>query len=761
MGRNLRIGLALVLAVAGLARWAYAADEPRPSTAPATEARVLIDILRDDEARTRLIARLEEAAKPLPGSDSNRKGPVEAAEATSPPQTAGEGVLRGGEAMVRAAVLSFRDDWRTIRATARRLEGLAAIRPADAMRVIRELGPLVALSVGLAVIGRRALMPVFRRLGRAAVGLGPFRKAASVLAGIAIHLAVVLAAGAVSLILVGGLGEEAGKLSLRTYYIAGYLVAGALIVAVRAMLSPVAPELRPLPMSDRTAEVWAGRLAIVVIVVTFGELVLPQILTEIATPIVARATTVALYGAALIYLIVLVIVHRKDPARQLERLAAQDDDNAGLAILAAAAPYWHWVALPCLLILLHQAMTSVGPAIPLLIAIVEIGAALAMATLIFVFLSDVANRGVHLPDRLNRALPGVEARLASFVPGFLRALRFVLVLLWIGFVLQVTGLFEIWSLIRSRFGIDMLGVTATLVGILVVGFAIWLLVSGWVDHRLTAHHGRVPTAREQTLLALLRNFTLVALLLLGLAYALLSVGISIAPLLASAGVIGLALSWGSQKLVQDIITGVFIQFENAINVGDVVEAGGKMGTVEKLTIRSLSLRDVEGVFHIIPFSSVDAVSNHMKGFSYHVADVGIAYRGDIDAAKAAMLAAYDDLAADMEWGTKLVGGIEWFGVQELAPSAVILRARLKTRPGEQWGVGRAYTELVKRRFDAEGIEIPYPHLKVWFGADRDGTGSGSVETAGVPLQGRLAARPAKEAPRQSVAADAPTDADDD
>ena len=116
-------------------------------------------------------------------------------------------------------------------------------------------------------------------------------------------------------------------------------------------------------------------------------------------------------------------------------------------------------------------------------------------------------------------------------------------------------------------------------------------------------------------------------------FVLSELGLDIAPLLASAGVLGLAIGFGAQKMVQDIITGVFIQLENAMNVGDVVTVGGTTGSVERLTIRSASLRDVQGVYHIIPFSSVDMVSNYVKDFGYYVCDMGIAYREDTEEAK--------------------------------------------------------------------------------------------------------------------------------
>ena len=315
-------------------------------------------------------------------------------------------------------------------------------------------------------------------------------------------------------------------------------------------------------------------------------------------------------------------------------------------------------------------------------------------------------------------MPNLRGQLDAFVPPFFRLLSWIVFFVWVAFTFHTLEIARPWSWIEARFGFDFASVIASLVIILLVSYAAWLAVTTWIDHRLKPIAGQAPSARQQTLYSLLRNVLLVVILLTALAYALSSFGVSVAPLLASAGVVGLAISWGSQKLVQDVITGLFIQVENVFNVGDVIELGGRIGTVEKLTIRSVSLRDVQGVMHTIPFSSVDAVSNHMRGYSYHVADISVAYGADLDRAKDEMLAAYDDLAADFEWGTRLLGGVEWFGVETLGPNAVTLRARLKTRPGEQWAVGRAYAERVKRRFDAAGIEIPFPQLRLWTEGDR-------------------------------------------
>jgi small-conductance mechanosensitive channel len=203
-------------------------------------------------------------------------------------------------------------------------------------------------------------------------------------------------------------------------------------------------------------------------------------------------------------------------------------------------------------------------------------------------------------------------------------------------------------------------------------------------------------------------------------FVLSEIGLDIAPLLASAGVLGLAIGFGAQKMVQDIITGIFIQFENAINVGDVIAVGGTTGTVERLTIRSVSLRDYMGIYHIIPFSSVDMVSNYMRDFAYHVCDMGIAYRENVDDARDAMLDAFAELKADPDWADAILSDAEWMGLTTFGDSAVVVRLRIKTRPGKQWSLGRAYNAILKRIFDARGIEMPFPHQTIYFGEDKQG-----------------------------------------
>ncbi len=250
----------------------------------------------------------------------------------------------------------------------------------------------------------------------------------------------------------------------------------------------------------------------------------------------------------------------------------------------------------------------------------------------------------------------------------------------------------------------------------------WIVLASWIEHRLNPEDsGHMPSAREKTLLTIFRNAVAITITVMTVMIVLSEVGINIGPLIAGAGVMGLAIGFGAQKLVQDVITGIFIQLENAINTGDVVTADGITGVAEKLTIRSLGLRDLSGTFHIIPFSSVGTVSNYMREFAYHLGEYGVAYREDTDQVIIKLREAFAELMSDDELRSQILDDeLEVHGVTALADSSVNIRVRIKTLPGSQWSIGRAYNRLVKRHLDAAGIEIPFPHLTLYFGEDKEG-----------------------------------------
>lgn len=210
--------------------------------------------------------------------------------------------------------------------------------------------------------------------------------------------------------------------------------------------------------------------------------------------------------------------------------------------------------------------------------------------------------------------------------------------------------------------------------------------------------------------------TLVAAMLV-----LSEVGISIAPILAAAGVLGIAVGFGAQSLVKDYFTGLFLLLENQVRQGDVVEVAGKGGLVEEMTLRYIRLRDYEGSVHYIPNGHVDTVTNRSRGFAYAVINVGVAYREDIDEVYVLMRKVAAELRADPALAAKIVEDMEIAGVDQWAESSIVIVCRFKVMPLEQWGVRREFLYRLKKAFDAAGVEIPYPHLTVYAGQDKDGS----------------------------------------
>ena len=180
--------------------------------------------------------------------------------------------------------------------------------------------------------------------------------------------------------------------------------------------------------------------------------------------------------------------------------------------------------------------------------------------------------------------------------------------------------------------------------------------------------------------------------------------IPIEPLLAAGGILGLAVSFGSQSLVKDVLAGFFILFENQFALGDVIEVAGKSGTVERMTLRVVMLRDVRGVLHVIPNGQIATVSNLTRSWSRALVEVGLSYSADLDEALEVFRDEIERLRRDLPWKSRLEGAAD-VGVEELSQQAVVVRAMLRTVPGAQWDVAREFRRRIKNRLDAEGIPI--------------------------------------------------------
>lgn len=218
--------------------------------------------------------------------------------------------------------------------------------------------------------------------------------------------------------------------------------------------------------------------------------------------------------------------------------------------------------------------------------------------------------------------------------------------------------------------------------------------------------------RIRTLSRVIRYVLTVGISVISVLLILGEFGISIAPILGAAGVAGIAVGFGAQSLVKDYFTGFFLLLENQIRHGDVVEAGGKSGVVEELTLRYLRLRDYSGNVHFVPNGNISVVTNMSLNFAYAVIDVGVAYGEDIEQVITVMQRIANELSGDAAYSKRIIDPVEIAGVEQLADSAVIIRCRFRVVPLSQWDVRREYLKRVKQTFDREGIEIPFPHVKL-------------------------------------------------
>lgn len=225
---------------------------------------------------------------------------------------------------------------------------------------------------------------------------------------------------------------------------------------------------------------------------------------------------------------------------------------------------------------------------------------------------------------------------------------------------------------------------------------------------------RVREQRAQTMGGLLQNVAIIIIVTLA-ALTILSTFIPIGPLLAGVSVVGLAVSFGAQSLVKDVISGTFILFEGQFGIGDVVRVGETAGLVEKITLRTTILRDHEGIVHIIPNGEILLVSNLTKAWSRAVLDLRIAYREDVDRVIRVLREIGEEFQTDAGWAPLLLDPVEVLGLQAFTESAMVIRMQARTLPLKQWEVARELRRRIKNRFDAERIEIPYPHLTFYWG----------------------------------------------
>jgi moderate conductance mechanosensitive channel len=725
----LRVALLAAIAAAWFAAPAADAQVPLPSptttepaaapvdeTSVADALRLLAIVLDDPEARAALVDQLR-AAEPLAAADPAAPGAPPAEEVPPTiPQLIAEQTMEVVEDVSDGVV----DVLRSL------VDIRAFIGNARAFDFGAVSDQLLALALTLAVTllaywaTRWLARPILRRLeaGAETASFGP-RQLLKVVAAAVETLAVALAwsigfgASLVSL-------EPGVIIRAQGLFLYAFLIAELVRVAIRVFFRPHYHRLRLTVIDEPMARHWNFWLARIAGVLGYGLIFVVPLVRPEASPGFADWLELLIASLAYVMAVTLVLRNRRRVRRALVERVARLPEDAIASGLGALARVWHIIAIGYVTGILVVWRAHPGNAEAFLLQATGYSAvAIILGSFVIALLTRRIAGGIMLNDRVKRKLPLLEARLNSFVPTTLKVARFVVAGLILATILTAWDVVDLPGWAASETGQSILYSLGWVATILLLAGVAWIVVSSWVEYRLNPNLGRQPTARERTLLALFSNaFVIVLLVITGMSV-LNELGINVAPLIAGAGVVGLAIGFGSQKLVQDIINGAFIQFENTMNEGDVVTAGPITGVVEKLTIRSVSLRDVNGRYHMIPFSGVDNVTNFTKTFSFHVADVGVAYRESIADVKTAMIDAFDRLM-QTEHRANILPPFEMFGVEAFADSAVIVRGRIKTLPGQQWSVGRAYNEVIKEVFDERGIEMPFPHRTLYIGEDKQG-----------------------------------------
>ena len=328
------------------------------------------------------------------------------------------------------------------------------------------------------------------------------------------------------------------------------------------------------------------------------------------------------------------------------------------------------------------------------------------------------------------ALSGAIARLASVMQhsrgGMMRRLQWRyldlarILLRFVVAVVIIVVCLRIWNFDLANWTSHGIGlaITEPLVSIgaaLLVGWTIWVTVDTAVDYALEPKNDRRAldhSTRARTLLPMLRNFAMVVISALTVIAIMSNLGLNVAPLLAGAGVIGLAISFGSQQLVQDVITGLFMLVEDTIAIGDSIDTGDRAGTVESITIRTVRVRDGDGALHTIPFSQIKALKNRSRGFGVYTVKVVVGYDADLDRVMDIMNEVGENLRQDPQFRDNMITGLQIWGVDQFTPEGITIMGGLRTKALQQWGVGRAFNLRLKQRFDREGIPLTPPRPTV-------------------------------------------------
>ncbi len=409
----------------------------------------------------------------------------------------------------------------------------------------------------------------------------------------------------------------------------------------------------------------------------------------------------------------LVVIVWRSRRRVARKLRPRTGSTAVWAMLATQfAERWHWIASVAIMALWLVWAVQAESGLQHVLRLTGI------TVLILVGFRVVSIAVVGALDRMFRAtngsvrsLPGFGQRAQRYHSALRQIVSALIGLAALIVLLQAWGFDALLWFSAGAIGARALSTLLTVLVIVAISLAAWELANAALDrhlHHLSTAGLAAQAGRLRTLAPLLRTCLLSAVLVFVVLTALSEIGVNIAPLLAGAGIFGVALGFGSQKLVQDFITGIFLLLENAMQVGEWVTVAGLSGTVETLSVRTMRLRAGDGSVHVIPFSSVTTVTNTNRGIGNAAVSVVVSSDEDTDAVGAALKQIAAEMRADPDYSGGIRADLAFWGVDKVDASTVTLVGQIECTDAARWGVQREFNRRVKKRFQELGIHLANP-----------------------------------------------------
>jgi len=522
---------------------------------------------------------------------------------------------------------------------------------------------------------------------------------------------------------------EQGKASyviVSTYLIVSYYIM-AFAFGARIIFSPQAAALRLFPMQDRDASfLYKWILLITVIAGFFAGASAIFYNLSVSRPL--YLLTYGLAGIVVILAIVIMIWHSRKRVGQAIETGNVEPVPGGGALRAAFARNWHYLAILYVLVaggiwvakaLNEENVTVVNLIFSIFLIPIVIGVDQWVQRLLKIASGEsremIDLSGDHPPESDAQQEAAGKMDITHYIPLIRRGFRIFL----IAFIFFIS--LRLWG-IDISIGRMFTRSALSIVVVVLLSFIAWQLIKARIDQKLKeempeadedAEEGSAGGSRMGTLLVLLRKFVLAVMFVIVALIILASMGINIGPLIAGAGVVGLAIGFGAQTLVKDIIAGVFFLMDDAFRVGDFIETSGQKGMVEHISLRSLRLRNARGPVHTIPFGDMGTVTNMSRDYIITKLDFRVRYDTDVDKVRKVIKKIYEQIEQDEELGPKLLGKIKSQGVKELDDSAMIMRVKYKTKPGDQFVIRRELFRMIQESFRKNRIEFAHRNVTVY------------------------------------------------